>query len=129
MKKAVNVLYWVFMVWLSFSYLFAAYTELTRWQQGIDLMIHLGYPIYLLTILGVAKFLAVVGIWQKFSPTLREWAFAGITINLVGAIVSHITVGDGFGGSFPALLNLIIAAVAYWALKKREAMKAVPQTM
>lgn len=106
------------MVWLSFGYLFASYSELMRWPSNIDLMNHLGYPVYLLTILGVAKFLAVIGIWQKFSPTLREWAFAGIAINLVGAIASHLAVQDGYG-FLPATFNLAIATVAYIALKRR----------
>lgn len=118
MNKKWNITYWIFTIWLSFGYLFASYTELARWQQGIDLMHHLGYPLYLLTILGIAKLLAVVGIWQKFSPTLREWAYAGITINLVGAIASHLAVGDGTG-FLPAFFNLVIAAVSYIALKKR----------
>ncbi len=118
MNKKWNVVYWIFTVWLSFGYLFASYTELVRWPSSIDLMNHLGYPVYLLTILGVAKFLAVVGIWQKLSPTLREWAYAGITINLVGAIASHLAVADGTG-FLPAAFNLVIASVSYIALKRR----------
>ncbi len=119
MNKKWNIVYYVFTILLSLSYLFASYTELARWKEGIDLMVHLGYPIYLLTIIGVAKFLGVIGVWQKFSHTLREWAYAGIAINLIGAIVSHLAVGDGFAGYAPALFNLIIAALSYVALKKR----------
>ncbi len=119
MNKKWNIVYYIFTILLSLSYLFASYTELTRWPEGVELMKHLGYPVYFLTIIGVAKFLGVIGIWQKFCHTLREWAYAGIAFNLIGAIVSHMAVGDGLQGYGPALANLIIAAVSYIALKKR----------
>ena len=119
MSKTTNIIYYVRTVLLSASFLFAAYSEIVRQEAGIAVMAHLGYPVYLLTILGVAKFLGVIGIWQKFSPTLREWAYAGITFDLLGAIVSTLAVGDGLMGYAPALISLIVVAVSYFTMRKR----------
>jgi hypothetical protein len=56
---------------------------------------HLGYPAYLLTILGVAKLAGVAALLQPRLPWLREWALAGFVIDLAGAAASHLFVGDG----------------------------------
>jgi uncharacterized membrane protein YphA (DoxX/SURF4 family) len=53
-------------------------------------MITLGYPGYLATILGIAKLLAAVVLLAPGLPRLKEWAYAGIMINMVGAMASHL---------------------------------------
>jgi hypothetical protein len=46
---------------------------------------HLGYPSYLLAILGTAKLLGAPALLQNRFPTLREWAYAGFAFDLIGA--------------------------------------------
>jgi len=59
-------------------------------QGGEDMITHLGYPIYLLSLLGVWKMLgAAVVLIPKF-PLLKEWAYAGFFFLMAGAIFSHI---------------------------------------
>jgi len=53
----------------------------------------LGYPVYFLKLLGVAKLLGVVGLLQTRRPTLREWAYAGFTFDLLAAVYSHFATG------------------------------------
>ncbi|GAB5405232.1 MAG: hypothetical protein Aurels2KO_34630 [Aureliella sp.] len=48
-------------------------------QEG---MRSLGYPVYLMTILGVAKLLGVIALWIPRTPLLNEWAYAGFTFDL-----------------------------------------------
>ncbi|HXL73431.1 MAG TPA: DoxX family protein, partial [bacterium] len=52
--------------------------------QGITA---LGYPAYLCTILGVAKILGCIAVLfgSKKFRTLKEWAYAGFTFDLLGA--------------------------------------------
>ena len=43
-------------------------------------------------------------------PRLREWAYAGFTINLIGATASHLLAGDGLAHAItPAALLLPLA--------------------
>lgn len=119
MNKTWNIIYFITTILISAAFLFGGYSELAGLESGKQLFVHLGYPMYLLYILGVAKILGVIGIWQKFSPALREWAYAGIVINLLGAISSHIFVGDGFGAYGPATGMLVVALLSYTAMKKR----------
>lgn len=56
---------------------------------------HLGYPLFLLLILGMWKApCAVVLIVPRF-PRLKEWAYAGAVFNYTGAAASHLLAGDG----------------------------------
>ena len=73
---------------------------------------HLGYPAYLLLILGTAKALGALALMQTRLPVLREWAYAGFTINLVGATASHLFAGDGAASALPAFF-LAPLAVSY----------------
>src|SRR5947208_501380 len=73
----------------------------------IGAMTELGYPVYFVKVLGVAKLLGVVGLVVPDRPTLREWAYAGFTFDLVGAIVSHLATG-GVSHVAPPLVLLVI---------------------
>jgi hypothetical protein len=56
-------------------------------------LLHLGYPLYLLTILGVAKALAVGPLLVTRFPRLTEWAYAGVFFVYAGAASSHFRRG------------------------------------
>src|SRR4051795_11330501 len=55
-------------------------------------MIELGYPGYLATIMGTAKVVAAVVLVAPRLPRLKEWAYAGVMINMVGAAASQAAV-------------------------------------
>jgi hypothetical protein len=76
-------------------------------------MVHLGYPAYLLVILGTAKLLGAVALLQTRARTLREWAYAGFTIDLVGAVASHLFSGDSLAVAATPAVFLVMLAVSY----------------
>lgn len=79
-------------------------------REGIS---HLGYPQYLLVILGTAKLLGAMALIQRRLLTLREWAYAGFTFDLLGATASHIFVGDPLGTSLIPVAFLVPLAMSY----------------
>src|SRR5204862_5828673 len=81
---------------------------------SVDSMTHLGYPVYLVTILGVWKILGVVALLIPRFPLLKEWAYAGFFFIMSGAILSHIAVGDTVIEMFPSLLLLILTVVSWY---------------
>jgi hypothetical protein len=83
-------------------------------QGGVDMITHLGYPVYLLTILGIWKILGVVTVLIPKFPLLKEWAYAGFFFAMSGAIFSHIAVGDQVTELFPSLLLLILTVVSWY---------------
>jgi hypothetical protein len=76
-------------------------------------MLKLGYPLYVMTILGSAKLLGVVALLVPGRPLLKEWAYAGFSFNLLGAVASHIFVGDPLGETLPPAILLCVAAASY----------------
>ena len=59
--------------------------QLIKPKADVDQITHLGYPVYLLTILGVWKILGVVGVLIPKFPRLKEWAYAGFFLCHVGS--------------------------------------------
>ncbi|EOZ97827.1 hypothetical protein A33Q_1636 [Indibacter alkaliphilus LW1] len=75
----------------------------------------LGYPDYFAYTLIIFKVLGAFTIIHPKTPTkLKEWAYAGLTFNLIFAFISHRVV-DGFGSLaiFP-LTILAILMVSYF---------------
>lgn len=86
-------------------------------EMMVQNMAHLNYPEYLLTILGPAYLIGVVALLQPKVPVLREWAYAGFTIAMLGAIASHILAGDPFTGYIVPIVLLALLLGSY-ALEK-----------
>jgi len=83
-------------------------------QGALDSIIHLGYPVYILTILGVWKILGVIAVLSPKSPLLKEWAYAGFFFLTTGAAFSHLASGDSLVTVLPALLLLILTVVSWY---------------
>jgi hypothetical protein len=80
---------------------------------GLQLALaRLGYPPYFLRLLGAAKLLGVASLLQTRRPVLREWAYAGFTFELIGALASHLSTGTG-GSAGPAVLALGLLLASY----------------
>jgi DoxX-like family len=76
----------------------------------------LGYPSYLMTILGVWYTLAGLALVAPRLPRLKEWAYAGLLFNYTGAAVSHLIVGDGAGGLVAPIIFTGLT-IASWAMR------------
>lgn len=80
---------------------------------------HLGYPLYFLGWLGFWKVLGAVALVTPdraapWVPRVKEWAYAGYGLTMLGGIYSHLMVGDGIT---PPLVVLLVALVASYALR------------
>lgn len=79
----------------------------------------LGYPDYFAYSLVVAKILGVISIVNPKTPnTLKEWAYAGFTFNLLFAFISHAMVDREIGNMIMPLLVLAVLLVSYVYSKK-----------
>jgi DoxX-like family len=121
--KTLTTLYWIFTASLALLTFLDGIGGVTRQQEGIDALKHLGYPEYLMTIAGVARLLAVVVLLQTKFKVIKEWAFAGIAINFVGAFASRAFVGDSFGLIILPLIMLGFLFIPYTLWKKMERLK------
>ncbi|TNJ58365.1 DoxX family protein [Paenibacillus hemerocallicola] len=113
MIKRNKIIYWVATAWLALGMLSTGIVQLIKLDAEVDMMMHLGYPSYLLVLLGASKILGVAAILIPKFPLLKEWAYAGFFFTMSGAIISHLVLGDSSGDILPPLL-LLILTVASW---------------
>ena len=110
-------LYWVVTGLMAVFMLMASVPDVLRATQAIEVFDRLGYPSYLLPFLGTAKCLGVAAVLLPRFPRVTEWAFAGLTFDLLGALYSHLSIGDPARvWSFP-LLGLVLVTSAYAAFR------------
>ncbi len=87
--------------------------HLFRLEPQLEGMQTLGYPLYVMTILGVAKLFGVAALLIPGQPLLKEWAYAGFTFDLLGASASHAFSGDSLPAVLIPLVVLGLGAVSY----------------
>lgn len=117
MSKRNKIIYWIATVWLALGMISTGAVQLFKakeGQGGADMIMHLGYPVYLLTLLGAWKILGVIVVLMPKFPLLKEWAYAGFFFVMSGAIFSHIASGDPVVEMLPALLLLALTAVSWY---------------
>jgi len=86
----------------------------------------LGYPVYFMKLLGVAKLLGVVAIVIGRFETLKEWAYAGFTFNLIAASASHVASSDPAWKAAVPLAFLALLMVSYAAWQRLHRAVALP---
>src|ERR1700754_5075861 len=94
MTKRNKVIYWIATAWLALGMISTGIVQLIKMDKETVMMAHLGYPVYVLTILGVWKISGVVAVLVPKFPLLKEWAYAGFFFAMSGAVFSHLAVGD-----------------------------------
>ncbi|MFB9236604.1 DoxX family protein [Plantactinospora siamensis] len=87
--------------------------DLLRLPPFYPVMIQLGYPGYLATIMGTAKIIAAAVLLAPRLPRLKEWAYAGVMINMIGAAASHLAAHQPTGPLAPA--TFAVLALLSWA--------------
>lgn len=113
MSKRNKVLYWIATVFLSIGMTAGGVQQLLQIGGYNKIVTSLGYPLYLLSIIGAWKLLGVIAILIPKFPLLKEWAYAGFVFVLSGAIISHLAVGQSIADCIPALV-LLLATIASW---------------
>ncbi|THU38164.1 DoxX family protein [Niastella caeni] len=93
MKKT-NIFYWVFTGLFAFLMLSSAIPDIISHPMAIQGMHEeLGYPVYFVPFIGVAKLLGVAAILIPGFHRLKEWAYAGLFFDLIGATFSIVAIG------------------------------------
>ena len=106
--KTTSILYWVFTIIFAGLMIFSAVPNVGPDEQSIE-MFHkgLGYPIYFIQFIGVAKILGSIAILiPGLHKTIKEWAYAGLFFDLLAAVYSGIAVSKG--NVDPAMIGMLI---------------------
>ncbi len=102
--KKINIIYWISTGIFAALMLLSAIPDAVVSSDAINIMVtQLGYPKYIIPFIGIAKIIGVIVILIPGFPRLKEWAYAGLAIDLAGAIYSGLSVKPD-----PLMLTLAI---------------------
>jgi hypothetical protein len=92
---------------------FSGFSHFTHQPMMVEAMQGLGYPLYFMTIIGLAKLAGTVVLLVPGQPLLKEWAYAGLAFNLIGATASHAFAGDAFSHTVRPAAVLLVGVASY----------------
>ncbi|MES2396374.1 MAG: DoxX family protein [Bacteroidota bacterium] len=114
MAKRNKIIYWIATVWLALGMTSTGIVQLIKMEAEVENFSHLGYPTYLLTLLGIWKILGVIAVLVPKFNLLKEWAYAGFFFAMSGAILSHLIIGDDAKELFGPTLLLVLTLVSWY---------------
>jgi uncharacterized membrane protein YphA (DoxX/SURF4 family) len=115
-SKGRKIGYWAVTALLSFFVIGSGVADLMGVEDIAKSLEHLGYPLHLMTLLGIAKLAAAVAILAPGFPRLKEWAYAGLVIDFGGGMWSHVQSGDPIA-NWGILFVLLALTFGSWFLR------------
>jgi uncharacterized membrane protein YphA (DoxX/SURF4 family) len=117
--KNLNIPYWISTGLVLFFFVPGAIMNIQKSPEWVEVFNQLGYPEYLLPFLGVAKLSGCIVLVLPFFKRLKEWAYAGLFFDIVGATYSGLAVGG-----FDPKMTIMFVAIAmlllsYWLWVKK----------
>ena len=105
--KSTTLIYWISTIIFSGLMIFSAAGGIKPTEQSIQILHDwLGYPIYFIQFISVAKLLGSIAILiPGLNKTLKEWAYAGLFFDLAGAVYSGVASSGKFD---PMMLTLLV---------------------
>jgi len=114
MTKRNKIIYWIATLWLALGMTATGIVQLLQIKEEVDMMSHLGYPLYFLPLLGIWKLLGVIAILIPKFGLLKEWAYAGFFFAMSGAIISHLACGEYRIELFGPTLLLVLTIISWY---------------
>jgi hypothetical protein len=102
MKKN-KIIYWISTVLFAAFMIFSAVPNILQTESSNAIFTYLGYPLYISPLLGVAKLLGSIAILIPGLRKIKEWAYAGLFFDLIGATYSVIA-KDGLQSSMAIMI-------------------------
>lgn len=110
MEKRNKIIYWITTGLLSALMLMSASMYIFNYEMVSQTFVNLGFPVYIIYPLAIAKLLGIIAILSNKSKFLKEWAYAGFFFDFVLALSAHWVINDGeFVPAFVAIVLLIIS--------------------
>lgn len=115
MKKT-TILYWVFTILFAGFMIWSSIPSVKPSEQSLQfLRDYLGYPVYFIQFISIAKIAGAVVLLIPGLYKIKEWAYAGLFFDLAGAIFSVVSVAGKFDpGMIFILLPIVLGILSYY---------------
>ena len=118
--KTTNIFYWICTALFALFMGGGAIPALISPAQSNEVFKMLGYPLYLVPFLSIAKILGSIAILVPGFPRIKEWAYAGLFFDLTGATFSLAMIGAlDAGAAVFMLAGYALFASSYILYHKR----------
>ena len=124
--KALTIAYWTVTALFCLEMVFTAYYELL--PQGAEAFVRLGFPAsYFRVELSLAKVAGVAALLMPMIPArgviyvIKEWAYAGFAINLVSALIAHLSIHDRPQALAPSAITSVLWGLSYFFWRRLQA--------
>ncbi len=117
--KKINIFYWICTGNLIPGLGIGSIYGIILHPGSTEQFVRLGYPVYLAPFLGVARILALIVIVIPKYPRLKEWAYAGLAFDIIGAIYSQIATGQSLTSLFFPVIAILFLSGSYFFYHKR----------
>jgi hypothetical protein len=114
MEKRNLVIYWLATALMSVGMLGSGISQVLQAKEMVEILTHLGYPVYFMMIIGVWKVLGVMVILLPGLKLVKEWAYAGLFFVMTGALISHLAVGDDGKAIIAPLMQSIFIILSWY---------------
>lgn len=118
--KKLKIFYWIFTGLFAAFMIMSAIPDIIVHPEAIKGFEKMDMPAYLIPFVGVAKLLGSIAILVPGFPRLKEWAYAGLFFDLIGAIYSMYSAGIPASDWAFALLPVAIGIVSYVLYHKKQ---------
>ncbi len=105
--------YWLTTGLLAVAMFGSGLGAVTQQEFLVEIMEHLGYPRYMMSIMGTWYISAAVALVVPGLARVKEWAYAGIIFAMTGAFASHLFSGDAIADYAPSLVIASLAVSSY----------------
>ena len=122
-SKALVAGFWIVTAVFCLEMSFTAYYELL--PQGAQAFARLGFPAnYFRIELSLAKLVGVAALLVPLVPArFKEWAYAGFAINLVSAIIAHLSIHDIPQALAPSSITSVLWGLSYFFWRRLQATR------
>jgi hypothetical protein len=116
--KRDKIIYWITTGLLSLSFLMSSFMYLSKNPELMTGFNQMGFPVFFVSILGVAKLLGALALVNPWWNKLKEWAYAGFTFTLAGAVWTHVATHTPF---VAPLVFLVLLVISYYFNRRVQA--------
>ena len=112
--KRIKIFYWVFTGLMAAAMIFSSIGMVIIQPESVALFKQIGFPEYMIPFIGWAKILGVAAILIPGNWRIKEWAYAGLTFDVIGAIYAFISIGLPVSNWAPMFVFVFLIAASYY---------------
>ncbi len=124
--RRINIIYWILTGLFAFVMFGSGVPDLLSVPVAVQGFKEIGMPAYLLPFLEAAKILGSIAILVPGYPRLKEWAYAGLVFDLLGATYCVASSGKPAANWAPMLVFLALgfASCSYYHIRAKAKLQA-----